>query len=88
MLGIVGESAGGKPTLTSAIASILGPDRVTTICTDDYHAFDRTERSANGLSALDPRCNYIDILEQHVKQMSEGLPILRPAYNHNHATLE
>ena len=88
VLGIVGDSAGGKTTLTSGIASILGPDRVTTICTDDYHAFDRTERSANGLSALDPRCNYIDILEHHVKQMSEGLPILRPVYNHDHGTLD
>ena len=88
ILGIVGDSATGKTTLTSGIASILGPDRVTTICTDDYHSFDRKERSANGLSALDPRCNYIDILEQHVKLLSQGQPILRPIYNHDHGSLD
>ncbi|MDA0653826.1 MAG: phosphoribulokinase [Proteobacteria bacterium] len=88
VLGIVGDSATGKTTLTSGIAAILGPDRVTTICTDDYHAFDRKERAENGLSALDPRCNYIDILEQHVKLVSEGQPILRPVYNHTHGTLD
>lgn len=88
LLGIVGDSATGKTTLTAGIAAILGPHRVTTICTDDYHSFDRTERAENGLSALDPRCNYIDILEQHVKLMSEGQPILRPVYNHDRGTLD
>ncbi len=88
VLGIVGDSATGKTTLTSGIAAILGPDRVTTICTDDYHRYDRVERAKNGLSALDPRCNYIDILEQHVKQISEGLPILRPVYSHHDGSLE
>jgi phosphoribulokinase len=88
ILGIVGDSATGKTTLTSGIAAILGPDRVTTICTDDYHAFDRTERADNGLSALDPRCNYIDILEQHVALVSDGKPVLRPVYNHDHGTLD
>ena len=88
VLGIVGDSATGKTTLTKGIADILGPDRVTTICTDDYHRYDRVERAENGLSALDPRCNYIDILEQHVKQISEGKPILRPVYSHHDGTLE
>lgn len=88
VLGIVGDSATGKTTLTNGIAAILGPDRVTTICTDDYHRFDRTERAQNGLSALDPRCNYIDVLEQHVKLIAGGDPILRPIYSHDHGTLE
>ena len=88
ILGIVGDSATGKTTITAGIAAILGPDRVTTICTDDYHRYDRTERSANGLSALDPRCNYIDIMEQHIRLLSQGEPILRPIYNHDHGSLD
>ena len=88
ILGIVGDSATGKTTLTSGIAAILGPDRVTTICTDDYHRYDRAERSVNGLSALDPRCNYIDIMEQHIRMLADGQPILRPIYNHDHGTLD
>jgi len=46
ILGIVGDSATGKTTLTAGIANILGPDRVTVICTDDYHRYDRKARAA------------------------------------------
>jgi phosphoribulokinase len=83
ILGIVGDSAAGKTTLTSGIAQILGPDRVVTICTDDYHKYSRAERAKNGISALDPDGNYIDILEQHIQMLRESRPILKPIYNHN-----
>ena len=88
ILGIVGDSATGKSTMSDGIANILGPDKVTVICTDDYHRYDRVERSKNGLSALDPRCNYIDILEQHLRLLRDGQPILQPIYNHDHGTLD
>lgn len=83
ILGIVGDSAAGKTTLTAGIAQILGPDKVVTICTDDYHKYSRRERAENGISALDPRGNYIDILEQHIQMLREGRPILKPIYNHH-----
>jgi phosphoribulokinase len=88
ILGIVGDSAAGKTTLTAGIAQILGPERVVSICTDDYHRYSRIERAENGTSALDPRGNYIDILEQHIHQLREGRPILKPIYNHNGGTLD
>ncbi len=53
ILGIVGESAAGKTTLANGIAAILGQNRVTIICSDDYHRYARAERAENGLSALD-----------------------------------
>ncbi|WGF88683.1 phosphoribulokinase [Marinivivus vitaminiproducens] len=88
ILGIVGDSAAGKTTLTAGIASILGKDRVAAICTDDYHCYSRTERAENGISALDPRGNYIDIMEQHLQLLRQGRPILKPVYNHDHGTLD
>jgi phosphoribulokinase len=88
ILGIVGDSASGKTTLSDGIANILGPDKVVIICTDDYHCFDRAERAGNGLSALNPQSNYIDILEQHVQQLKSGKPILKPHYNHSTGTLD
>lgn len=88
ILGIVGDSASGKTTLSNGIANILGPDKVVIICTDDYHCFDRAERAANGLSALNPKSNYIDILEQHVQQLKDGKPILKPHYNHTTGVLD
>ncbi len=86
ILGIVGDSASGKTTLTAGIAQILGEERCTVICTDNYHRFDRGERAANGLSAIDPRANYLDVLELHLRHLREGDPILHPIYDHRDGT--
>lgn len=88
ILGIVGDSASGKTTLSKGIANILGPDKVVTICTDDYHSCDRKEREKRNLSALNPACNYIGILEQHIQLLRNGQPILKPLYNHKNGTLD
>ncbi|MEL6382803.1 MAG: phosphoribulokinase [Cyanobacteria bacterium J06626_18] len=83
ILGIVGDSAAGKTTLTRGIAQILGEDQVTAICTDDYHRYDRKQRKEMGISAIHPDCNYIDIIEQHLYLLREGKSILKPIYNHS-----
>ncbi|HYO00089.1 MAG TPA: phosphoribulokinase [Actinomycetota bacterium] len=88
MLGVVGDSATGKTTLTAGIAKILGKDRVTTICTDDYHKYDRVERKELPFTPLHPDCNYMEIIEQHLKLLADGEPILKPIYNHSHGTLD
>lgn len=82
ILGIVGDSASGKSTIADGIAGILGSERVVSICTDDYHKFDRSERAKRGITALDPEANHIDILEQHIQLLREGQPILKPIYDH------
>lgn len=83
ILGIVGDSAAGKTTLTRGIAQILGEEEVTTICTDDYHRYDRQQRKELGISALHPDCNYMDIIQQHLGLLRTGQPILKPIYNHS-----
>ena len=83
ILGIVGDSAAGKTTLTRGIAQVLGEDNVTVICTDDYHRYDRAQRAEKGISALHPDCNYLNIIEQHLALMRDGQPILKPIYNHD-----
>lgn len=82
ILGIVGDSAAGKTTLTRGVAQILGEADVTVICTDDYHRYDRQQRAEIGISALHPDCNYLDIIEQHLNLLRNGQPILKPIYNH------
>jgi len=82
LLGVVGDSAAGKTTITAGIAGILGADRVTAICSDDYHRYSRRQRAALNITALHPDCNYIDILEQHLRCIAAGEPILKPVYNH------
>jgi phosphoribulokinase len=88
ILGIVGDSAAGKTTLTKGIAQILGSDNVTVVCTDDYHKYDRRQRAELGISALHPDCNYLDIIEQHLGLLRSGQAILKPIYNHSTGTFE
>ena len=52
ILGIVGDSAAGKTTLTRGIAQVLGPENVTLICTDDYHRYDRQQRATYSQTSL------------------------------------
>lgn len=82
ILGVVGDSAAGKSTLAKGIATILGPDRVVVLRTDDYHRYCRAERRQLGITALDPKANYIDILEQHLCLLRRNQPILKPVYDH------
>ncbi len=86
ILGIVGDSAAGKTTLTKGIAQVLGEENVTTICTDDYHRYDRIQRTNLGITALHPDCNHLDIMEQHLSLLRTGQPILKPVYSHKTGT--
>jgi len=88
ILGIVGDSASGKSTLAMGVAQILGEERCTVICTDDYHRYDRAARVAAGLSALDSRANHMDILEQHLRLLRTGEAILKPVYDHKRGTFQ
>jgi phosphoribulokinase len=87
LLGIVGDSAAGKTTLTKGLVNILGADRVSHVCTDDYHKYDRVERSKLGITPLHPDCNYIDVMELHLERLHYGQPILKPVYDHAAGTL-
>jgi phosphoribulokinase len=82
LLGIVGDSAAGKTTLTRGLVRILGEQQVTHISADHYHRYDRSQRAQRGLTPLHPDCNYIDILQQHLAHLRAGHPILKPVYRH------
>lgn len=83
MLAIAGDSAAGKTTLTRGLVRSLGADRMTAVCVDDYHRYDRAERAGKPFTALHPDCNHIDIMEQHLQLLSMGEPILKPVYDHS-----
>ena len=88
ILGIVGDSAAGKTTLAAGVAEILGKDQVVTICTDDYHMYDRSQRAENGTSALDLKCNYLDIIENDLNSLRNGKAIIKPIYSHHDGTFK
>jgi phosphoribulokinase len=86
LLGIVGDSAAGKTTLTRGLVRILGEEQVTHVSADHYHRYDRKQRAELGLTPLHPDCNYVDVLEQHLGHLREGEPILKPVYRHQDGT--
>ena len=57
------------------------------MCTDDYHKYDRAERTAQNITALNPDCNYLDILELQLERLHYGQPIRKPVYEHATGTL-
>ena len=88
MLAIAGDSAAGKTTLSRGLLAAIGSDRISSICVDDYHRFDREERKGLPFTPLNPACNYMEIMEQHLQLLAMGEPILKPVYNHHTGTLD
>jgi len=88
MLAIAGDSGTGKTTLTKGLVDALGPERITSVAADDYHRYDRKERKGLPFTPLHPKCNYMDIMEQHFQHLSLGHPILKPIYNHDTGGLD
>jgi phosphoribulokinase len=88
ILGVVGDSATGKTTITRGLVRILGEDQVTHVCTDDYHRYDRKRRAELGITPLSPECNYIDVISYDLEHLRRGEAILKPVYSHANGTFE
>jgi phosphoribulokinase len=86
VLGVVGDSAAGKTTITRGLVRILGEERVTHVCTDDYHRYDRRSRAELGITPLHPDANHLDVMEQHLIHLRRGEPVLKPVYRHADGT--
>ena len=97
VIGVVGDSGSGKTTLSAAIAAeiaarvgprVTGYSRVTSICLDDYHRYDRAARSRLDLTALAPECNRLDLMAEHLQALKRGASVVKPVYNHEHGTFD
>jgi phosphoribulokinase len=81
-LGLAGDSASGKSTLSRGIEYILGVERVRRVCTDDYHRHDREQRVALGITPLAPEANRMDLMATHLRSLADGRPVTKPTYDH------
>jgi phosphoribulokinase len=50
LLGIIGDSAAGKTTVTRGLVRVLGEDNVTHVCSDDCYRYDRKQRAELGIT--------------------------------------
>jgi phosphoribulokinase len=86
MVAVGGDSGTGKSTLCKGLDAIFGADRIVKICLDDYHALDRVQRKAVGLTALDPRANNFAAMEEDLARFAEGETVTKPVYDHRDGT--
>jgi phosphoribulokinase len=86
ILGVVGDSAAGKTTMTRGLVRALGEHAVTHTCTDDYHRYDRKQRAELGITPLHPDANYLDVMAQDLRHLRAGEAILKPVYRHSDGT--
>ncbi len=86
LLGVVGDSAAGKTTLTRGLVRVLGEENVTHVCVDDYHRYDRRQRAERNITPLHPDCNHMDIMAQQLAHLRNAEPFLKPVYQHHDGT--
>jgi phosphoribulokinase len=82
LLGLAGDSASGKSTLSRGIEYILGMPRVGRVCTDDYHRFDRRTRAELNVTPLSPEGNRMELMGEHLRALAAGDSVTKPTYDH------
>jgi phosphoribulokinase len=83
LLGLAGDSASGKSTLSHGVEYVLGVERVGRVCTDDYHRYDRAARAEMGVTPLAPEANRLDLMAEHLRMLAGGLAVTKPTYDHH-----
>ena len=73
---------------TAAFYELLGADRITTVCLDDYHSLDRRERALIGVTPLNPRANNFALMEEQLWTLKRGEAIAKPVYDHADGTFK
>ncbi len=83
MIGIGGDSAAGKSTLTHAISAVFEPQNTEIIRGDDMHKWERGNENWKTFTHLDPRANKLheDLIQ--AKSLKTGQKIKRSFYDHN-----
>src|SRR5437763_658855 len=81
VLGIVGDSGSGKSTVAEGVASLIGPERVSTLELDDYPRHTRAERQELGLTALHPSVHDFPLMQEHLRLLGSGRPVRNRRYD-------
>jgi uridine kinase len=83
VIGIAGGTGSGKTTITEAIRTAVGPERVTVISHDSYYR-DRSDLSAAERANLNfdhPESLETELLVEHLDRLSTGRPVNVPVYD-------
>src|SRR5215467_408447 len=86
IVAVCGDSGSGKTTLTDGMVRVFGQERITHICLDDYHVFDRATRMRAGITPLNPVANNFALMTEHIRCLGYGQPVVKPVYDHKTGT--
>mmetsp|Transcript_6729 Transcript_6729/g.18017 ORF Transcript_6729/g.18017 Transcript_6729/m.18017 type:complete len:383 (+) Transcript_6729:137-1285(+) len=69
--------AGGNPDSNTLIS-----DMTTVICLDDFHSLDRSGRTREKVTALDPKAQNFKLMYEQIAALKRGEAVDKPIYNH------
>lgn len=83
MIGIGGDSASGKSTLSNALSDVFEHHNTSIIRGDDMHKWERGNENWNVYTHLDPRANKLHEDLAHARELKLGRSIKRRKYDHS-----
>jgi len=83
LIGIGGDSAAGKSTLTNALSAVFEQQNTEVIRGDDMHKWERGNENWKSFTHLDPRANKLHEDLNQAKSLKTGQKIKRSFYDHN-----
>lgn len=83
MIGIGGDSASGKSTLSNALSDVFEKLNTSIIRGDDMHKWERGNDNWNVYTHLDPRANKLHEDFEHARELKSGRSIRRRNYDHS-----
>jgi len=83
LIGIGGDSAAGKSTLSKSLSLIFEEQNTTVVRGDDMHKWERGDENWNVFTHLDPRANKLHQDINQAKSLKTGNAIKRSFYDHS-----
>jgi uridine kinase len=83
LIGIAGDSGAGKDTFVHGLRTLLGLKNSLQTNGDDYHRWERGDKSLKEFTHLDPRANRLHLPVEHAIKLKSGQPIEKALYDHD-----
>ncbi|GAB3938468.1 hypothetical protein GCM10028827_44530 [Mucilaginibacter myungsuensis] len=82
LIGICGDSASGKTTLSNSIMDLLGTRNTLVLKGDDMHRWERGHEKWEQITHLNPKANWLHRDLADLTDLKAGKKIQRRSYNH------
>jgi uridine kinase len=82
LIGIAGDSASGKSTLTRLISQVFGGHNTLEVAGDDMHKWERGDSRLSHITHLNPLANKLHDDMEHALQLKQNESVMRNFYDH------